>query len=525
MKKLLVVMLMLAMVFCFSACGGSGSGDGGGSTPAVSDVLYHSYGQQPYVTLDPRSENSNGVMVLNNVYETLTYYNDQTGEVEPKLATSWESKDEGLTWVFQLRDDVTFHDGTPMTAQNVVNSIQATIDMGMGAAYIWDSVDKIEATGDYEVTFTLTYAAPIDIIASAAYAAFIVSDDALTHDTEWFNEGNDGGTGPYMIAQATGDSVVLKGYEDYRDGWKDDQYKNVIIKETAESSARRQLLETGEAHITSTLAATDVKALREETDVVSVEPYGTFTNTILFPNHDCEPCSNADFRRALAYAFPYQETINDVIEGNAEESSGIVTRGLWGHDDSIGCYETDLDKAKEYLDKSGIDYNGMTISLTYATGMGEYDSLCQLYQVNLKQLGINLELLPMEWDSQWDKARSNKPEDRQDIFLMQWWPDYADPVSWFTSLIHTEDDIYFNLAYVSDPKYDEIIDDAVANTAIDRDKAEQEYIDLQNQIYENADIIPIFDDIHVYIISNAVDGVRENPAYPTCVFYYDVTKK
>ncbi|MBR6473280.1 MAG: ABC transporter substrate-binding protein, partial [Firmicutes bacterium] len=144
--------------------------------------------------------------------------------------------------------------------------------------------------------------------------------------------------------------------------------------------------------------------------------------------------------------------------------------------------------------------------------------------VNLKKLGINLELLPMEWDSQWDKARSNKPEDRQDIFLMQWWPDYADPVSWFTSLIHTEDEIYFNLAYVSDPKYDEIIDDAVANTAIDRDKAEQEYVDLQKQIYDNADIIPIFDDIHVYILSNAVSGVRENPAYPTCVFYYDVTK-
>ena len=101
-------------------------------------------------------------------------------------------------------------------------------------------------------------------------------------------------------------------------------------------------------------------------------------------------------------------------------------------------YETNLDKAKECLDKSGLDYEGMTISLTYATGVGEYDSLCQLFQVNLKKLGINLELNPMEWDAQWDKARATKPEDRQDIFLMQWWPDYADPISWFTSLVHSE---------------------------------------------------------------------------------------
>lgn len=521
MKKILVILLALSMVFCFAACGG---GSGGGSAPAVGDVLYHSYGQQPYVTLDPRAENSNGVMVLNNVYETLTYYNDETGEVEPLLATSWESKDEGLTWVFQVRDDVTFHDGTPMTAENVAKSIQATIDMGMGAAYIWDAVESVEATGDYEVTFKLSYAAPIDIIASAAYAAFIVSDAALEQDTEWFNEGNDGGTGPYTIAQATGDSIVLKAYEDYRDGWQENQYKNVIIKETAESSARRQLLETGEAQITDGLAATDVKAMREENDVMSIQEFGTYTNTILFLNHDCEPCSNADFRRGLAYAFPYQETINDVIEGNAEESSGLVTRGLWGHDDSIGSYETDLDKAKEYFDKSGINYNGLKLSLTYATGVGEYDSLCQLYQVNLKKLGIDLQLNPMEWDAQWDKARANKPEDRQDIFLMQWWPDYADPISWFTSLVHSEDEIYFNLAYIADENYDALIDDAIANTVIDRDKAEQQYIDIQKQIYDNADLIPMYDMIHVYAISNDVSGVRENPAYPTCIFYYDVTK-
>lgn len=522
MKKLLAIILILSMVACFSACGG-GSGSGDGSQTAT-DVLYHSYGLQPYVTLDPRSENSNGVMVLNNVYETLTYYNDQTGEVEPLLATSWEEKDEGLTWVFQVRDDVTFHDGTPMTAQNVANSINATIEMGMGASYIWDAVESVEATGDYEVTFKLSYAAPIDIIASAAYAAFVVSDAALENDTEWFNEGNDGGTGPYMIAQATGDSVVLKAYDGYRGGWQDNQFKNVLIKETAESSARRQLLETGEAQITVDLAATDIKAMREETDLMTMLDTSTYTNTILFLNHDTEPCNNADFRRGLAYAFPYQETINDVIEGNAEEPSGLVTRGLWGHDDSIGCYETDLDKAKEYFDKSGIDYNGMTLSMTYSTGTGEYDSLCQLYQVNLKKLGIDLKLEPMEWDSQWDRAKATKPEDRQDIFLMQWWPDYADPVSWFTSLVHSEDEIYFNLSYIKDENYDALIDEAIANTVTDRDKAEQNYIEIQKQIFENADLIPIYDLIHIFAVSNSVSGVYENPAYNTCVRYYNVTK-
>lgn len=521
MKKLLSVALILCMVFALCACGGGEQG----STGETGDVFYHAYASQPYVTLDPRSENSNGVMVLHNVYETLTHYNDQTGEVEGLLATDWETPDEGYTWVFQLREDVTFHDGTAMTAQNVVNSIQSTIDLGMGAAYIWDAVESIEATGDYEVTFKCSYAAPIDIIASAAYAAYIVSDAALEQDTEWFNAGNDGGTGPYTIAQATGSTCVLKAYEDYRDGWKDNQYKNVIIKEVAESSARRQLLETGEAQLASDFASTDANALREQTDLVTVESFGTYTNTILFLNHEAEPCNNVEFRKALAYAFPYEEAVNEVLEGNGAISSGLVTPGLWGHDSSIGNYGTDLDKAKECLDNSGLDYEGMTISMTYATGMGAYDSICQLYQINLNKLGIKLELNPMEWDSQWDTAKATNPDDRQDIFLMQWWPDYSDPVSWFTSLVMSEEDIYYNLGYISNDEYDALIDDAIAKTATDRDQAEKNYVELQHKIYDNADLIPMYDMVNVYASSNAIDGVYENPAYPTCINYYNITMK
>ena len=75
--------------------------------------------------LDPSTEYSNGIMVLQNVYETLTRYNPETGEVDPMLATEWTKNEDGTVWTFQLRHDVTSHDGSQMTATQVVNSTGA----------------------------------------------------------------------------------------------------------------------------------------------------------------------------------------------------------------------------------------------------------------------------------------------------------------------------------------------------------------------------------------------------------------
>lgn len=532
MKKLIPLLLSFTLVFSLLAgCGSAGTSDsgqaqdGGSSADGDQKVLYHAYASQPYITLDPRIENSNGVMVLHNVYETLTHYNDQTGEVEPLLATEWSSNDDGTEWTFKIREDVKFHDGTSMTAANVAASINKVKELGMGASYIWDAVTDIEAVGDYEVQFTCAYAASVDLIASAAYASYIVSDEALNQETEWFNQGNDGGTGPYSISQATGDTVVLQAYEDYRDGWQENQYKNVIIKEVPESSARRQLLETGEAQITSLLSSTDEAALKEMTDKVRVESFETYTNVLILLNHEKEPTSNADFRRALAYAFPYEDTIENVLEGNGAQSSGLVPSGLWGHSDDLMKYTTDLDKAKEYLDKSGVDTDGLSLILTYATGMDEYNNWAQLYQVNLKQLGIDLTLSPMEWDSQWNMGRATSPEDRQDLLVYMWWPDYASPESWFTNMVRSEENISFNLGYIKDEEYDALIDEAIQNTANNREKAEENYIEIQEKLVENSDFIFPYDKISTYVISNSIDGVYENPAYASCINYYNVTEK
>ena len=146
------------------------------------------------------------------------------------------------------------------------------------------------------------------------------------------------------------------------------------------------MLETGEAQISCEFSSTDLEALETQTDKVQVIKAETFNNVIMFINTAVEPGSNADFRRALAYAFPYEETVNEVMNGNAEQSVGTVPAGLWGHSDDIFKYTLDMDKAKEYLEKSGVDTNGLKLTVTYMTGEDTYASALQLYQVNLRQL-------------------------------------------------------------------------------------------------------------------------------------------
>ena len=515
-----------------AGCGSSGepAAEGSGETPAAAsgeDVLYHCYNSLPYITLDPSVEYSNGIITLQNVYETLTRYNSETTEVDPLLATSWSSNEDGTEWTFQLRDDVTFHDGSPFTSADVKASIDRTKSLGQGASYNWDCVDEVECTGDYEVVFRLNTPAPLDLIASAGYASYIMSEEVVDKDTEWFNEGNDGGSGPYMISQADTDTVVLSAYENYWGGWDDSQYKTVLIKEVDESSARRQMLETGEAQLSSNFSSTDLLAMREETDTLTVVPAETFTNAIGFLNSVKAPCDNVDFRKCLQYAFPYKDAVEGVLDGNAAYAVGLVTAGLWGHDDSLPVYTTDLDKAAECLEASGVDTSGgIDLEVTYMSGNASYDSILQLWQSNLKPMGINLNLRSMEWDAQWDEAQATDPAERQDIFVMLWWPDYASPNSWFDSLIHSEDAPYYNLAYINDPEIDGWIEEADSLAATDRDAAADLYIKVQKKLYDDAYLVQMYDEGHTYVISNAitVDGVIENPAYATAVPYYHIHK-
>ena len=126
---------------------------------------------------DPATAFSLEVFPMSNIYEPLLWYDASTdsGRFLPGLAVSYASSDDGLTWSFDLRKGVLFHDGSPFNSEAVKFVIDRNKKMNGGASYIWSSVDKIITEGPYRVVFKLSSPVPLDKIVSSQYGAWMYS--------------------------------------------------------------------------------------------------------------------------------------------------------------------------------------------------------------------------------------------------------------------------------------------------------------------------------------------------------------
>ena len=166
LKKGIALMLALAMCMTLlTACGGSSNGSGSESgngaagnsqtTPVEKDGVFTWALMTDIVSLDPiYAYDTTTNAVVNNITEGLLYI-DEDSQLQPLLCSSWEAVDE-TTYVYQIRDDVNFSDGSPMTMEAVMFSINRTIGTDSYLAWMYANVASIEQTGDWELTVTLS---------------------------------------------------------------------------------------------------------------------------------------------------------------------------------------------------------------------------------------------------------------------------------------------------------------------------------------------------------------------------------
>ena len=235
------------------------------------------------------------------------------------------------------------------------------------------------------------------------------------------------------------------------------------------------------------------------------------------------PLADPKVRAAVLKAVDSQG-IATALAGAVVPGEGVVPPGLLGHSDALTGTGLDLEGAKALLAGTGYGPDGerLSITATMATGDTDLQLVASSLKSNLDQLNIDLQVDATEWQAQWDRAKSADPAARQDLFLMYWWPDYPDPFSWFISLFHTEEEPSFNLAYHSDPELDARIDGIQALTVTDRAAAEQQYVEMQQALIDDAVVAVPYVQNYQRVLDASVGGYVDDPAYAQVVFVYDL---
>ncbi len=386
--------------------------------------------------VDPQSayDNQASSMFMATYEMLIRLKGESTFEYEPMLAHSWEANDDLTEFTFEIAEGITFHDGTPCDAEAVVASFRRFHEMGRGPVdvikrFIEDPVSQIEAVDATTIKFTCNKPEPLFLAAMASnYGPMVVSPTAMEeHKTdadpyahEWFAQ-NMVGTGPYKAVEIEPqERFVFERYEGYSHG-PHHFFDRIIARVVPEGGTRRQLVETGDADAVAVLAADDYVALRNNQDVQVIEYDSTQCNWIRLNYALLTP----EARRGLCYAFPYQEVVDQVLLGFAKPQ-GPIADTVVGFDPSVPLFETDLEKAKELLTEGGVG-EGDELEYIVADGNANDQSIAELFQANLAEIGVNLVINRVDRSALIDMAYGDAPpEERPHMMSSGWWPDYND---------------------------------------------------------------------------------------------------
>ena len=474
--------------------------------------------------LDPaNATNSTVNQLLVGVYDALVQFEAGETSVSPQLATEWSVSEDGLTYTFTLRDDVMFHDGTRMTADDVVftlDRLQAasaavTNDMGpYGSAKVVD---------DYTVSLVLD--APFGPFISALSRIYIVSkaqvEPHMSDDNArgWLAV-NEAGSGPYAVANYKPTEIVsLIASENYWGGWEGDHVAEVVFRYIGEPSTQLALLKAGEVHIAPDITVQDKLALMG-TDGFTVDVGAAATPLYFQINTESDgPAGDLEFRRMLAQTFDRQMHLDFVLQGMGSLPDGPLPPNWAGHapGTELGF---DLEAAKAMVDENG--WGDVTLSVRYLPAIEEEQAAVEQLQSNLAQLGITVEAEGMTWPAQ--AATVQNLETTSDINMIYNFPSFPDPHAILNTSFNSQNAGHnggYNWAQYSNPEVDALLNEAASSS--DQAKRAALYAKAQQLIGADYPVITVSLPGSVVAMSSAVKGYTYNVAHHQTFNYMDIS--
>lgn len=447
-----------------------------------------------------------------HVYDALSAWgpgtegNSGTPSLMPMLARRFQISQDKKTYVFYLREGVRFHDGSLMTADDVVYTLKRMLTINFYPVSLYLDVlpqDNIEKLDKYTVRATLTKSFPLFI--QATPFMFILNSKVIEanikkpgpygdkgdYATEWLQT-HDAGAGPYSITERViGDHVTYARFPDYWAGWKSRYFDEAIYKVVNEAATQAQMLRTGEADRIGAWLPVDLYyRLSQESGPwkVDVDIPLEFYLCINY-NNQAKGLDDVHVRRALSYCFDYDKCVNQIFHGWVERLEGPVPKGVkYFNPDVQFAYNFDLAKAKDELAKSA--YKPEELEFDYiALAAEEHRKLMgQLLADGASQIGIkiNIKELPYSVTQQmYESVETAGPS----MVAMIPMSTYPDPDNYLYYGYHSrfwkgKKGTYATQVFVDNPKVNDLLDKA--RYEADDAKRGEMYYEIQSILVDQA---------------------------------------
>jgi peptide/nickel transport system substrate-binding protein len=470
------------------------------------------------VNLDPAQVTDlNSNRVGRRIVETLVTFPEESTQIVPGLAESWTISNDGLRYTFKLRKGVTFHDGTPFTAEAVKFSIERQImpehpfnKLGKYpfANYFFGTIKAVEVVDPQTVEIVLKEARASFLAVLTAGAASIVSPTAVR---KWGADYalHPVGTGPFKFVQwDSGQKVVLEKNPSY---WRFPvKLERVIYRSIVEDQARLTELLTGSLDLIVGVPPDFVGQLEKDARLTLLKQVGAHV-WYLGINNQKKPFEDKRVRQALNYAVNKEAIVRDVLKGTGAASAGPVLPGTWGADPTIKPFAYDPARAKKLLAEAGYPNGFSTTLWTPESGSGMQSSVAMstVIQSNLKAVGINVTLQTMEWGAFLAKLRTKE----QELFALSWMAGNEDPDMVMYPLLHSTQWTPGgpNRALYKNPKFDDLLHQARIST--DQAKRAELYREAQRILHDDPPWIFIDHEIQVAAHTKRVQGFKLHPSF------------
>lgn len=524
MKRYFKWLLLVGVISILAACTDDSNVDeaaGGDSAESGSGGDFVVSTGTDVVSLDPHGNNDlYSDQVRNTIYEGLVTQ-DENVEIVPLLAEDYEQVDD-LTWRFNLRDDVTFHDGSEFNADVVKANLERVIDSAVASPRlnIFEMIAEVNVVDEYTVEIVTEYPfAPMlnhlthdgggmiskevidedyenalqssghDMTAEEYYELRAeggeeyeaVAEDIAGHIGEVVEVKPTGTNYAKFSSRSPGENTVLERFDEY---WGEPMaLDTVTFKIITETASRIADLETGNSHMILGFDGSDLGRIEDNPET---EPYTLYNIAVEYIgfNTQREPLDDKRVRQAISHVVDREVLLEGVYSGTGRVPKGVVTPELLGHDESLEGYEYDIERAQELMAEAGYE-DGFEISILTNDAEQRVNTAVYLQEA-LQQINIDASVEQLEWGAFLEAAGQGN----HDIFIQGHPNATGDPDQSLWGLYHSSmQGDGGNRTFFDNEEVDQLLQEGRETT--DEDERTEIYHEIQAVLEEEAPMVYI----------------------------------